>query len=1017
MPFTCPLALIRRVGQVSVNRHVSRLTELRHLRHALRSFTSIQSLVSDHAPWSSSIAEHRDDCHSSERNHTVQDAHSNGSREKRAGRRTRKHVNPGLMLQEILRIAANKGIAPSYYINPTHASATTPNALKRLLSRAEELSTDFHDNDKPDMFRGTSALQAVLAKKILKMVDEQIDNTCSLNRHTTTRDNQLLLKHGYDVTDLHNWISILTTQDSLRAARLLTGASGPPESLVDDHNSIPAFVFLTLLRRRQLSPAALRLLVEYLPTWCRAVALSDSTGLSTWPRDSAASPDQYEDTAEPRPDLRSAVFRACMRSCRHARRVWPAAVPAIARNLISFLRLPPSADSAIIEDELPAQPIAELTKLFNRALHLIGQPIAIEPFKSLGHQETAQALILRHMAEHTPPLAINREGYRAVTRVQLAHKKTSTETEWARLKSPSWPPWKEDRTGMDVNVGLEYGLSRARHILNRMQEAGYSMKAWDDVALIHSGWDTDMSPTIQTRALMPAVSNQRNERQIWAARIRSTRTVQQAWACFLSYEDKAVAADEDVYLAMFERLREERKRHRLGEKHPTHSARQSDVLPFHPGDGREVFPPPTSTHQAIYTKTAPPSMRQFHEHMLERKMLPSGQTLAFIATNATSLKEGLSYLQSSSAIYPDIIPNFLYRESTPDRLSHVPNAVFAATISLLTRFPHNSLKRSDRGESMYNYGEYNVDLHQSLGRAIYVLDNERRPYRPAWNALLSSFARRDAPTISPTWRLLFMQPAADPAETARQALDKMVAYKLTKHTLTLMRDIDVTLDADGFRHVCIIAENAATVAAQIIAKHGNKASAGSKVDQSSPDQQDESLHGHAIEIRKESQYLRYQFRELVSVSSDRSLDPALPTLLVTPSLAILHAYIRALGSLRDFEGLRETVHWMREYWAELSARKDEDRRGVATLRKCIVALRVFLDGHWENNIRDEQLENRYEQEPESIQAQSYGTYENGIGASGDCLDDVQDIVESMEDWGSWASDEEVVAYMENRLTG
>lgn len=993
------------------------MTELRRLRHPLRSFNSVQDLVSGHAPWSSSIAQRGDERHSSERNHTVQDAYPKTFLGKRPGKRRRQHVNPGLTLQEALRIAANKDIAPSYYINPTRASTTTPVALNRSLSSAEELVTESYDDNKPDMFRGTSALQAILAEKILKVVDEHTVPPSSLNIHTTSRDDQLLLKYGYDVTDLHNWITILTTQDSLRAARLLTGASGPPESLVDDHNSIPAFVFLTFLRRRQLSPAALRLLVEYLPTWCRAVASSDSTSLATPPQDFAAGLDQHEHTAEPRPDLRSAVFRACMRLCRHAQRVWPEAVPAIARNLISFLRLPQSAELAIIENEIPAQPIAELTKLFNRALHLIGQPVAIEPFKSLGHQETAQALILRHMAEHTPALAINREGYRGVTRVQLAHKKTSTEAEWARLKSSSWPPWKEDRTGMDVNVGLEYGLSRARHILNRMQEAGYSMKAWDDIALIHSGWDTDMSPTIQTRALMPAVSKRRNERQIWAARIRSTRTIQQAWACFLSYEDKGVAADEDVYLAMFERLREERKRHKLGEKHPTHSARQSDVLPLYPGDGREIFPPPTSTHQAIYTKTAPPSMRQFHEHMLERKMLPSGQTLAFLAKNATSLKEGLSYLQSSSAVYPDITPNFLYRESTPDGLSHVPNAVFAATISLLTRFPHNSLKRADRGESRYNYGEYNVDLHQSLGRAIYILDKERRPHRPAWNALLSSFARRDAPTISPTWRRLFMQPAGAPAETARQALDKMVAYKLTKHTLTLMRDIDVTLDPDGFRHVCIIAENAATVAAQIIAKHENRASAGFKVDQSSPDEQDESLHEHAIEIRKESQYLRFHFRELVGVSSDRSSDPALPTLLVTPSPAILHAYIRALGSLRDFEGLQETVHWMREYWPELGPRKDEDRRGVATLRKCVVALRIFLEGHWENNICDERSEKSYEQEHESIQERSYGTQENGVGASEDCLNDVQDIVESMEDWGSWASDEEVMAYMENRLTG
>src|SRR6202041_1208945 len=109
----------------------------------------------------------------------------------------------------------------------------------------------------------------------------------------------------------------------------------------------------------------------------------------------------------------------------------------------------------------------------NRFLALLSKPTSLCPKLSIPFQEKAQFDVLRSMANNVPPLIITQEGYRAVARVQLARKKTAQEQEWARLKARSWPPWKENRTAMDEEKGVEFGFSRASRIMSQMHQAGY----------------------------------------------------------------------------------------------------------------------------------------------------------------------------------------------------------------------------------------------------------------------------------------------------------------------------------------------------------------------------------------------------------------------------------------------------------------------------------------------------------------------------------------------------------------
>ena len=936
-------------------------------------------------------------------------------------------------LKSALLVAALNNAGPALHVDAKDLSFTNSEAFEWTFSDGGDRNvhssrTRHQDMDRSGDCGGTAALgpalQVVLAQSILG----KATSVEPRGWHSTTSDDDdvLLSRYGYDATDLHTWTVILTEINSCQAARLLTGLAGPPESLVDGHDKTPAFVYLSFLRRHHIGPEALCLLIEYLPTW-----YNNMSNLEAGVMNQHAQED-FESLRVDPITLRGAVFRACIRLFRHARRVWPESLPTISQHLVALLHLSPRDELAIIQGNLPAEKLAKLTSLFNRALYLISEPVSVEPFKSSVHQEAAQAVILTHMAEHSPPLIINREGYRGVMRVQLTHRKTSEEIEWARLKSPSWPPWKDDRTGMDANVGLEYGISRAQHVMNRMQEAGYAMQKWESIAMIYAGWDSDLSPTIQTRAFMPDDATAQLSGQVWAARIRSTRTVDQAWACFLSYEDEDPHPNQDVYLAMFEKLVEENKRHRLVEAHPTLRLHEPDHFdPIYPGDVKEVFPPPDSVHQATYTKTPPPTLHELHQHMLQRKRQPSGRTLAFLLDNATSLKDGLEYLQASDKIYPSAVELLAYSMIEPHELAHIPDSVFSAFVNLLMRFPHTALHPTERGletnmAHKHSFGATdNLNLRQPLARAIYLLDTQRRQFRPAWNALLSGLARRTAPVIWSVWNLeqqiVTRYPDSSPTLSPRkEALDKMVALKTATIAIDVMRKTDISLDVVGFRWLCIIAENAAKAAAQVLAQEsqlfnrdfnpiGAEAKPGKKF-----------VH-RAKDVEQQAELVRDQFWALVgttSVATSKTSTAVLPRLLATPSPAVLHAYIRALGFLRDYEGLKDLANWILRHWPEVGARRDEDRRGVQMFRKCIVALRIFLEGQWEIGLRLYPDGKGNSHETRTLRSGGFedgeGSFPTGtdFGAPKELINQVWDAVDSVEDWGGWASDEEVEAYME-----
>ena len=682
--------------------------------------------------------------------------------------------------------------------------------------------------------------------------------------------------------------------------------------------------------------------------------------------------------------------------------------------------------------------IARITFVFNSALSLLSCPTSMRPFQSIVYQQRAQFNLLRAMNEFEPQLTVDREGYRAVTRVQLAHKKSIQERDWASLKAKSWPPWKEDRLGLDTEKGPDYGVSRAGESMLRRKETGYPDEQWDDAAKIMAGWDTDESPTVQTRTLLSAPIMSRRaapidgtleppwQTNVWAARVRATRTIDEAWACFLAYQDLNGPSVQDVHYAMFEKLVFEEKRVARAQKGGTQCDGQvleGDAGTALPGDSPSVYEKP-GPREAIYVRTSPPGTNDFFELTLRAGIRPSGRFLAFILKHANTFEMGLRYLRHS-VMPPRVVHALLSLDAfegskTLTDIGYMSEHTFAAFIQFLCRFspaqgykslpilrvPAKLHKSTQAGEVLTSVQRINPLLQ------AYRLLLARKPfYRPPWIALLSAFARLGV--------------IVDTNHSVDFQAQDVMAWFHTRTVLLQMGSVGLELDFAGFQIVCVSLEKAIFAAAVIIAPPV-----------SSSDRQDigSDIELKAIEILKDGlPFVKSLFKRLASNSTYSentssigqspgvdvtTINDFLPRLLEVPSPAQLHAFIRVLGLREDFTGIHDLIGWMSRFAPEIQVVADEAMNGRKLLRRCLVAARVFLEQSWTTMGEKDEQTHGEEEDFEGQDRQASNERDSvpdsfdsiAIGPAADRLERVYDLVKEQEDWGGWPTDKEVEAY-------
>jgi hypothetical protein len=845
---------------------------------------------------------------------------------------------------------------------------------------------------------------------------------------------------GYRLEDVVAWANIVTLTDSIDVL-----------DAIEEHitlrgsTAIPLFLLNYILRRRHIRAQALRRLIPLLRQ-----TLVRHTSADT--RSMALPPD--------------AIFLVFIRMVRHARQVLPACLESLTEMLLFFL-----PRSAFFRGSMSPQKLSALGFLLNKAMQLLSLPVSLSPFKNFRVQEAAVVRILQYMSEHDPTLMINRAGYRAVVVLQLAAPKTANDRLWAELKALSWPPWKQDRTAVDAHYTREsHGTPKAAATLKLMLEAGYKPLDFEKVARVYAGWDTDDTPTIQKRAFLRTRGlHFRVGAALWAARIDTTRTVQEAWACYEAFEKErhqhkvaeteraeqstiypqndlpsagertaedmsegspaAEATDapwQCVYLAMFRKLAAEQRRvHAESGSHRRKGP--SEWRRLYPGDTQEISPLPPSTHLYTYTHRPPPSLHAFYMEMAGRGVIFDEECVVVLIEFAQSITQGIQYL------YENRTRALRKRKAieTKESRSKLSDRLFVALIMLLCRFSTHSMPlpawtmlREMGLTGNFRHRDTSEALRiPAILHCISLLERSKSTYRPAWQKVLYSLgfetSFRGFQRVSQPRRPMNALSRNDDRSYTRQVWEAAsIAYQKSRYLVSMMKECDLDVDEHCFHALCNATENLVLSCwhtlryEKIYPQHSDV--------ESEQWAEKSEVMPLVQEVRDAGKALREDFISVYEAKDDNRLDgPEASTemelqhLKQIPGPSYLHAYIRALGWLRDYTSLLETVRWMAKHKDELAQVRSLDHNGVPMMRKALIAFRVFLERSFLPD-GDMQPEDDPAVQPDqevSDLAEFLASLQTP--ADTEIIQEAQRLVESVEDWGGWPTTDEVQRYCEN----
>ena len=925
-------------------------------------------------------------------------------------------------------------------VDHTYISAWELDRRKRL-GRSSGLPQHFEE---PHEVLSELSLQSILASYIRSLHSSNFQqNTNEFDVQEDTQEKivqvfddkslALLRERDFDIEDVVSWAWILTAQSSEQAVLRLLAISNKTSAI--SSSRVPTFVFLFLLRRQTITASALRLLIihawdrienRHNPAW--ATSFTKEFSASTTIASTAGSllVSSQENAADYPLMDETSVAVMLVRLFRHARRQWPAGYTSIAAILTKRIGTTQNGEKLVQAGSADLKALKRLTFVYNKMLSFLALPTTHHPYLSISHQERAQFNILRRMNEFEPALSINREGYRAVAHVQLAHRKTLLERRWAQLKSKSWPPWKEEKLGTDAELGIDMGRSRALEALSTLKESGYAFGDWENAAMILAGWDTDRSPTIQTRTILSLAPSPRlvlskgqessisSAILVWEARVRATRTVDEAWACFLSYKDEDLPTSTNVYLAMLEKLVFDEKRRKAD--HALSSRSDDNVLSIEaqtsisPGDGLETAPLPSNPRDRIYVRTPTPDTKTFYTSMIADGVIPAGRLLSFLLDYAETYDDGAQYLRASNLSPIEV--QMLIGQTKPNLrdLQKIPQHVFSSFIGLLAR---SSIQPPGTNRTA---GDSHIP-HSPLLHAMRLMFVVRPKRHATWNSLLRALAHKNA--------------KVDEGYRHRYSTDDIKSWHSLIWLVDEMKKADLNVDFGGFQTLCLkyekIARKAAVASRQLKDTFGSVGPDFSVREgqlrewQRREDEANEILGDGLVRLKG-------IFKKLVSTdpggwamtaaedkggfllpgSNDATYDPSLllPRLLGVPHPAQLHAFIRAMGAAEDGKGICDLLHWMEYVAPEIKAALEETGNGPRMFRRTLVAARVFLERA--TRLKEED----FSEEPFADSGDGKAEAGDRDSDEGQELQEAREIVERVEGWGGWPGDEEAEAYLE-----
>lgn len=817
----------------------------------------------------------------------------------------------------------------------------------------------------------------------------------------------LLDRNQYTMENVMTWSWILMSQSSNEAIQKLTLLDADCAPL-----RIPFFLTNFILKQRSISSQSLHFLVEKF----KATLLSNNEEA-----------DSTQMQFVLRPEDSSSTMLLFVRLLRHARKTWVKGFSDIAD--IFALMLPARPLQLQWQSDLDVKRYHLLAFYYNRALVLLSRPTHSNPYQHVVVQQQALLRILRTMTKFRPHIPVQREGFRALLSVQLAHKKTKLEKEWANLKALSWPPWKEEKSGLDADRGDIGSESRALGVIRQIREAGYSTREVEQIAAIYAGWDTDGSPTIQTRsfisiAQMRETSNTNrtldaskgaHANVLWAARIATTRTLREAWSAFLNFEKEVSDHRLAPYFEMFAKLLFSRS---------NSSGRSTTVLA---GDCKETFPEPLSPRHLTYVASELPTPGDLFERMTRRGLKPQGRLLSLLVAHSESLAEAMKYLNIA---YPALVDHPARSAGNRSEqtfwacIRSLPLPILTAYLKALARFPAefmHSINSKSIGESWPYVSPYFLAyIQRRLGPSRYdqrilihylflILTRCNHASAAVWHPLLTAFKN------------VFLFNLR--GRNAGYALSSD-AWEYLDLIQRSMKSAGICLTLRDFNELCVIWEafGLSGMCTKESSAYGSTSSSRFYF---------EKPHRLKFQCKAIFERLTMPFGTLIFRSQlkkyenwEQSVAPKdnnRPVLLVTPSYHTLHLLIQVLGAWNDESGLMSLLRWMRDYVSDLDRGAFETNNGLRQRRLAIVALRVYLERLWdtENTLSKAKNPNDVEQTFDRTEVSRPGNRFRVAEwakhqTTATRLTWAKNIVSGVNSWGGWPNDEEVWRYLDGQ---
>lgn len=759
---------------------------------------------------------------------------------------------------------------------------------------------------------------------------------------------------GFQVEDVACWGWILASNNVDDAISRLYTLKEPVkrESTVAPLRNMPYFMFTLILRSTHMSATSVELLVQAL----RYRLTNNGTGGCDLP------------------DIVTTMI-VLNRLVRHARRVAP-------DHLIHIATLSERLLKAEFASNTTSPVIRQrLCYNYNRLLSFLSIPISQHPFRSIPIQQQAQFRIIRQMASMEPALLVTREGFQALAKVQLAHKKTASEIEWAQTKADSWPPWREDKLGISADVEYPGSQSRAADLLRRQGEAGYVQTSWDLSARILAGWDTDKSPTIQTRSLIPRATltwveslRQRVRRldaenkahieatsDVWAARISATRTIREAWACFCAYD--AACPDKTSqrpYYAMFLKLA-------LGHRQP-----RSGIVDQVPGDGREVHPQSISAKDHVFVPVEPPTFHGLYQKSRLDGVKPAGPLLALLLDHARTTREGIELVHAGK--FGENKKDVLLKAHKYDEavisstLKSVHPAVIASYFSMLcrTRGRHDEWYKP-ASHAVVEGKRYAGSL-EAISTQSYVLDLLNIVYfephiynRVLETTLQQMGTKKDLATLTDKWMLIY------------RIVDCMKRWYIKPDMATfstVTSSVEYMMDANGDFKFELPPSDEKKSEEEPLRFNGPQLAKSLFIDS-------------VLGVGKKGSWGRYYYKRRVKRHDSEWL-PYYPDaqIVEVPSSAALHLLMRTLAKSNDVLSMVTLLRWMDRFATEINAVSNELANGHKQLRFALCVAAMAMEDY--DAARDE---------------------------DGKVFLTALELVNKNPTWGGWPRDEELERYL------